>query len=192
MSGAIAPPTEVLGVPLYPGERVVRYEAYGYAFESVALGILGVLTMCMLIGFFFLHKALTMSSRNPSGFAVTTHRIIVGTGGRFNAGRPILLPLAEVAELVPIRAKGSLLDIVDDGLVGAVVSAGVTALENQVVDKFDRTTKVYWRNAEDVLAILRDGSRTKLHSRSPSEDGQFLSEGMARGSFDDYPDVLVE
>lgn len=190
--GAVAAPTKVFRVPLAPGEKVVRYDEYSYVVDQVLLTILGLFTMCLGVGFYFLYKALTRASNNPAGLAVTTQRIIVGANRNFLRGQPIIIPLAQVADVVPVRPKGSALDVVDDGFVGAVINAGATAIENQLCDKFDKTTKVYWRGAEDVLVITTDGMRTKLHSTVPSDDGRFLSEGFAQGGFEKFAEVLVE
>ncbi len=172
------------GVPLNPGERVVYAHVPNYTMEKVMMWIFGVLTAVFLIGLYFIYLAINYEKRNPKAQLVTTQRIIVVPG----EGQPESHWLQNVVDVEPVRQKVS----GGRGLLGAAISAGVSAVANKMADKKAKTTPGYWTRAIAIILIEHTGARHQLACRDAKNMGLFLAQGMMSGGFDNAPSVPVQ
>jgi hypothetical protein len=167
MAGAGGPPT-VMGVPLQPGERVVYFYKPNYTVDKVVFWVVGILTVWMLIGIIFIVLALIHDSRNPRAQIVTTMRVIEVSG----KGVPTWMPFNDAMDLTAERQKGG---YGGGGLLGAAISAAVTAVANSMAEKNSKMDPNYWKRTIAIDVIGRSGQRVRVQTREPLKLGPFLA-----------------
>lgn len=167
MAGAGGPPT-VMGVQLQPGERVVYFFKPNYTVDKVVLWVFGILFVWVLIGIIFIVLALLHDSRNPKAQIITNQRIIEISG----KGVPTWMPFSDAADLTAERQKGG---YGGGGLLGAAISAAVTAVANSMAEKNSKMDPSYWKRTIAVQVVGRSGQRLRLQTREPLKLGPFLA-----------------
>jgi hypothetical protein len=185
MAGAAPGGPSVMGVPLQQGERVVYFYKPSYGTEKIVNWILFVFTFWILIGFYFLYLALTLEKKSPKAQIVTTNRVIVVPG----EGEAISYSLQNVADVEPERQKSN---AGGGGLLGAAISAGVSAVQNSMADKQSKVERKYWKRSIAVFLIDQGGMKHKVVSKDAVNLGMFLANGMVSGGFNQAPDVPFE
>jgi len=175
------PPT-VLGVALQPGERVLYYFKPSYTVDKVVCWIVGLLTLLILIGIGFIVYALLMDRYRPRAQVVTTLRVIEISG----KGVPSWIPLADATDVLAQRQQGG---YGGGGLLGAVISAAVTAVANSMAEKNSKMTPGYWKRTVAITVVGRS-ARLKVTTKEPSKLGPLLARAIFEpGSAERAPGV---
>lgn len=165
----------VLGVPLYPGERVLYFHKPSYQGEKIALIVIGVLTVWLLIGIVFLVLAAGVEKRHPKGQVVTNLRIF-GVPGN---GAPMVLGLGEAVDLSPERQDVR----VGGGLLGAAIGAAAMAIADKIAEKKGKMDPTYWARTIAIRVATTTGQSFRLETRDSARLGPFLARCLFEPGF---------
>lgn len=172
----------VLGVPLYPNERIIYFHKPNYKTEIIIFWVFGILFLFVLIGIIFIIMAVFHDRWNPKAHVVTNQRIIEISG----KGVPSFLPIHDLGDVQAVRQNAG---------GGGLVGLAVRAIANSLADQKSKLETRYWVRTIGVVALTRSGVRFQMKVRQDEAMrlGPFLAQlVLAPGSWDAAPPVPAD
>lgn len=157
----------VLGVPLQTGERVIYYYRHDFTSTKVVLWIVGLLSLILIIGIFFIISAVILGRKKTGARVVTNLRVISISGD----GVPWSMALDEIVDVEAERGA-----VQNLGLVGAIA----TVIGDNLAEKKSKMTAKYWTRCGVIRIKNRDGQVFGI----PADQALVLGPFLARCIFE--------
>lgn len=160
------PSTTVLGAPLEPGERVIRFDKASYTADKIVLVVLGIIFLVVGVGLVIIGVAIFWDRWHPRGVVVTNRRLIAIDRN----GVPTSVALSDIASLDPERVQSHS----GGGLAGAIAEVAVDAIADHLANKNPKHEPAFWNRTVAIVVGTRAGAKVRVPTRRGPELGPFL------------------
>ncbi len=169
----------VMGVPLNPDEKVVYFEEGEYWTDILLNWILGVVFLAVLVGIWFIYKAVTYKEKHPKAWAVTSQRILIVEG---NGEVKQYYFHRDVRDIQARRRKRDFVKNDGGGFIGNMLENAANAAANMVQNEGDKTSNLYWDDCETIALSLTNGQVVDFAPPAPPHVGKLLGRLMFKNS----------
>src|SRR5690606_741823 len=144
--------------------------------------ILGIVFLGVLVGIYFIYKAVTWRQKHPKAWVITTKRVMTLEG----SGEVKQWALhSEVRDVVAKRRDRDLVKNDGGGFIGNLMEKAANAAMNHVQDQGDKTSNLYWDHADVVVLVLANGQRVDWQPPGPHPAGRLLGRLLFQNSAND-------